>query len=57
MSRIVVVILIYHRHKPIDSISLFGSLASRRFSSVVDFDKLSLYRVYYIASNDRIDGE
>jgi hypothetical protein len=25
MSRIVIVILIYHRHKPIDSINLLGS--------------------------------
>jgi hypothetical protein len=25
MSRIVIVILIYHRHKPIDRINLFGS--------------------------------
>jgi hypothetical protein len=26
MSRIVIVILIYHRHKPIDSINLFTNL-------------------------------
>jgi hypothetical protein len=25
MSRIVIVILIYHRHKPVDSINLLGS--------------------------------
>jgi hypothetical protein len=25
MSRIVIVILIYHRHKPIDSINVLGS--------------------------------
>jgi hypothetical protein len=29
MFRIVIVILIYHRHKPIDSINLLGSLQRR----------------------------
>jgi hypothetical protein len=29
MSRIVIVILIYHRHKPIDSINLLDSLLRR----------------------------
>jgi hypothetical protein len=29
MPRIVIVILMYHRHKPIDSINLLGSLRKR----------------------------
>jgi hypothetical protein len=29
MSRIVIIILIYHRHKPIDSINMLGSLRRR----------------------------
>jgi hypothetical protein len=29
MSRIVIVILLYHRHKPIDSINLLGSQRRR----------------------------
>jgi hypothetical protein len=29
MSRIVIVILIYHRHKPVDSVNLLGSLRGR----------------------------
>jgi hypothetical protein len=29
MSKIVIVILIYHRHKPINSINLFGSYRGR----------------------------
>jgi hypothetical protein len=34
MSRIVIVILIYHRHKPIDSINLLGSYRRRNAFTV-----------------------
>jgi hypothetical protein len=34
MSRIVIVILIYHRHKPIDIISLLGSKGRRNVFTV-----------------------
>jgi hypothetical protein len=39
MSRIVIVILIYHRHKPIDSINLLGSYRRRNVFPVRCTDK------------------
>jgi hypothetical protein len=43
MSRIVTVILMYHRHKPIDSINLFGS---QRRRNVFPVRYRQTYRAY-----------
>jgi hypothetical protein len=47
MSRIVIVILIYHRHKHVDSINLLGSYRRRNVFLVSTDKPIELSRVLY----------